>query len=63
MITRWIQTEKEQEELGLVHAFGSYWMDKHGKFWFNDETQADVCGPFDTLHECKMEAKKYADSL
>lgn len=60
---KWVQTEHDQAELALVFVQECYWKDKEGKFWFNDETQADVCGPFDTLEDCKAACDMYAESL
>lgn len=61
-MTRWVQTEDEQAELKLK-ALRGYWKDKDGKFWFNDETGADVCGPYETLAECEAACDEYARTL
>jgi len=61
--TRWLQTEQEQAELELKLIGECYWRDYQGKFWFNDETDADVCGPFDTLDACKSACTEYAKTI
>jgi len=60
---KWLQTEREQVELGLVFVQECYWKDQDGKFWFNDETQADVCGPFNTLADCETACTEYAKTI
>lgn len=62
-MAQWIQSEKGQLALRLTFISNPYWVDKDGKFWFNDETQCDVCGPYDTLEECRKECIRYGRSL
>ena len=63
MITRWVQTEEEQRALGLVLSSKAIFEDKNGKFWFGDETECDVCGPFDTAREACEAQREYARNL
>jgi hypothetical protein len=60
---RWVWDEGEQRSLELLLVVHGVWKDKDGKFWFNDETQANICGPYDTQVECERAAKGYGDSL
>jgi len=60
---KWVQTEREQIELGLEFVQECYWKDQEGNFWFNDETQADVCGPFLTFGECQAACTEYAKTI
>jgi len=60
---RWVQDEHEEISLGLIWIEECYWQDKEDKYWFNDEVQVGVCGPYDSLSECKEACIAYAKTL
>jgi hypothetical protein len=46
-----------------VHVESCYWIDRDGHYWFNDETQVDMCGPFDTFEACNRACTEYAATI
>lgn len=62
-MARWVQNQTEQRLLGLKFIHDCYWQDIDNNYWFNDETQSDIYGPYDTLSQCVLACTEYARSL
>ena len=60
MEARWYQSEEERD-LGLEYVRPAIWRDKTGRFYFNDETQSDICGPYASIREADEAMTEYAD--
>lgn len=60
---KWLTSEQETRDLEIRHCWGSIWQDKNDLFWFNDETQADLYGPYQSSDEAAAAAKRYADEF
>lgn len=63
-MARWIQNEKEWEELApWKHLGHSIMQDKDDNYWFVDETEANACGPYITIAACTNALDEYARTL
>lgn len=62
---RWVQGSsnecRELDPTGTSHPWIS--IDKNSKFWYWDEVQMDMYGPFDTQDEALQSLLRYGESL
>ena len=58
-----LDLDRTWDQLGLEHIESIYWQDSADQYWFNDETEANVIGPYDTLELCKEKADEYGKWL
>ena len=60
---RWLDSDMDWMNAGLTHVSGTIWKDRDGKFWFNDEIQTSVCGPYRSIEAALQGAVVYRATL
>lgn len=63
--TRFINTQEDWAAIDLqpIKRETIYFVDKDGKFWFSDETEAGAYGAYDSLDIAKQRAHEYGETL
>jgi hypothetical protein len=57
---KWLWDDEWPED--IVYTHHGVWRNAQG-YWFNDESQAGLCGPFITWRSAHQAMRAYAESL